>query len=250
MQIENNVAATRMMERWMVNQAMPKIEIPKFDGSPTHWVDFITQFKETIHVQPYLTTARRMAYLIQHLEKEAKRAVAGFKGDWWGYTGALKRLKFMFGQRASIAHAHLANVTKGKAITNMKSLTEFFYDISDCLSNLQRLCYQADLGSTDVLRQAVARLPNRLKGKWCERSYAIRRTQEPTLHHLAEWLGDRIMAARDPYMPQAHLVAGTNENPEDALAIFATNVNRDTKNPSPVCQMCQIEGHTISRCEM
>ena len=83
---------------------------------------------------------------------------------------------------------------------DIDGLVRFYYNITNCLATLTRMKYDSDLGSSEVVKLAVNRLPNRLQGKWKEFSYSIRkRHEEVTIRHLEHWLKDRIMAARDPH---------------------------------------------------
>ena len=54
---------------------------------------------------------------------------------------------------------------KGKQIYNddANSLAKFYFAMTDCLVNLERICYYSDLYSTYVLRQAIGRLPTYLQ---------------------------------------------------------------------------------------
>ena len=113
----------------------------------------------------------------------------------------LKQLKFLFGQRAKVSNAVFSSVTRGKQIRDddLGGL-EFYYNVSNCLATLTRMHYMSDLGSTAVMKLAVNRLPNRLKSKWTEFSYSVRKCEERTLRHLERWLQDGIMVARDPHL--------------------------------------------------
>ena len=84
---------------WLVQQSLPRNQIPTFDGSPSKWVDFITKFRDIVHNQQYLNDRQRCMYLLQHLQSNAERAVKGFANDCHGYALSLKRLKFLFGQK-------------------------------------------------------------------------------------------------------------------------------------------------------
>ena len=66
---------------WMVQQALQRIQIPFFDGSPSILVEFIVKFRDLVHQQKYLTNIQRMTYLLQNLRGEAKRSVQGFTND-------------------------------------------------------------------------------------------------------------------------------------------------------------------------
>ena len=60
-----------------------------------------------------------------------------------GYILALKRLKYMFGQKSKISQAYIFKLTRGKPISNDdgKSLLEYYYTMSDCFLALKQLDY-------------------------------------------------------------------------------------------------------------
>ena len=72
----------------MVQQALPRIQIPFFDGYPSIWVEFIVKFQDLLHQQKYLTNIQRITFILQHLHGEAKRSVEGFTNDKAGYIAA------------------------------------------------------------------------------------------------------------------------------------------------------------------
>ena len=117
---------------------------------------------------------------------------------------ALKRIKFMFGQRSRIAEAVITKVINYKPIANrdLNALTEFYYTLSDCLVTLRKLNYKSDLYSTDILRQAFRKLTQYLLHKWADHCLILRRTSEPNLTHLEVWLQERILASKDSYLPR------------------------------------------------
>ena len=60
---------------WLIQQSLPRFEIPYFDGSSTQWVDFIIKFLDLVHQQTYLSFTQRSVYLLQQLRGEARRVV-------------------------------------------------------------------------------------------------------------------------------------------------------------------------------
>ena len=184
----------------LAQQHLPKVEIPVFDGSPLKWVEFVVKFRDVVHNQPYLNDKQRNQQLIQHLTGEAKRAVKEYINDPRGYPLSLQKLKYLFGQRSTVARAVLAKVTKGASVAakDFDGLSELYYSICDCLITLKQLNHDSDLSSSDTLHQAVQRLPPDLIMKWSEASLVIRRRhEEPTLRHLEAWLKDRVLARRE-----------------------------------------------------
>ena len=63
---------------WLLQQNLPRIQVPIYDGSPTKCLEFVVKFKDLVHGLQFLTNTQKMTYLLQHLEGEAKRAVQCF----------------------------------------------------------------------------------------------------------------------------------------------------------------------------
>ena len=107
---------------------------------------------------------------MQHVDGEAKRALQVFSTNKGGYIVALKRIKYMFGQKSRISQVCIAIITRGKPISNCddESLLEFYYTMSDCVVALNQLKYIHDLHSSNVLRRALRRLPSKYHNKWAE----------------------------------------------------------------------------------
>ena len=141
----------------LVQQRLPRVIIKIFDGSADQWIGFIVQFFENVHKQYYLTDIQKLTYLRQHLKGEPKKAINGFPNNKEGYLNSLKRLKYMFGKKVIIAQTILSKVTKGKPIAwnDVDGLSNYYYQISDCLHTLDMMCYYSNLYSTDVYKASV-----------------------------------------------------------------------------------------------
>ena len=246
-----------MPMRLLAQQRLPHIVITPFDGSPDKWIEFVIQFHENVHCQPYLTIVQKRTYLLQYLKGEPKRAVQGYGNDKYGYYNSLKRLKYMFGQREAIAQVILNKITRGKQIANhdVDELNKFYYTISDCLHTLRRMRYFSDLYSSDVLRQAVQRLPYWLKNKWAEYCFIIRRTDEPNLIHFEKWLQDRVMAMKDPCLKEFYANARRSKGQDDKQK-FSTMHSRieeeietkeKSKRSAEDCSFCE-DKHKNHKC--
>ena len=166
----------------LIQQSLPQLDVPTFSGNALDWVEFIVAFRDIVHDQPYLTDKQRNFHLLRKLEGDAKDAVKEYANDPRGYVASLKKLKYLFGQRSTVARAILSRVTKGKPVANndIRGLSKFYYAINSCLITLGQLNYASDLHSSDTLAQAVRRLPPNLTMKWAERSLSIRSREEPS----------------------------------------------------------------------
>lgn len=232
---------------WFIQQTLPRVKIPVFDGSPSGWVSFITKFYNLVHKQVYLTDEQRHMYLQDHLSGEPKTAVKCYSDDRKGYVSALKALKFMFGQRSNIAQATLAKVTHGKPVQDddTNSLTDFYYTVTECLVTLKQLNYVSDLHSSDTLRQTVRRLPTGMQKKWAAQSRRIRNPgEELNLLHFEIWLRDRVLDRKEACWPDQ-----PRKKPPPAGSGTNTKLTGATMSkrsfPCPLCE----GSHYLGKCE-
>ena len=241
--------SSEVLMSWSINQYLPKVQIPTFDGAALDWVEFITKFYEVVHRQEYLSDTQRNQLLGQHLKGDAKRAVKGFATDSRGYVMSLKQLKYHYGQRPDIARAVLGKVTGGKPVPDhdVKALTDFYFSVSDCLVTLNQLNYVSDLYSSDTLRQAVRRLPSKLQIRWAENSIRIREHSEPSLVHLERWLQARVLALKEARLPQDKK---GNPRKDDAVFNGKVGLGNDEKKGGvkKVCPSCEGR-HPLHKCE-
>ena len=229
----------------LVQQQLPKLEVPRFAGEALKWVEFIVAFRDVVHNLPYLNDKQRHHHLNSHLDGEAKDSVREYTNDPRGYVASLKKLKYMFGQRSTVARAVLTKVTRGKAVGNHdpKGLSRLYYDVCRCLITLQQLNYASDLFSSDTLAQVVKRLPPYLVMKWAERSLAIRNRdrEEPSLVHLGAWLKDRVLVVRQ---------VGNQDEPKKKSPEDPSHINSLSNKPpaAKTCDACGKE-HPLWKCK-
>ena len=43
---------------WLMQQNLPRIQIPVFDGSRTKWLEFVVKFKELVYDLQFLTNTQ------------------------------------------------------------------------------------------------------------------------------------------------------------------------------------------------
>ena len=158
-----------------LQQNLPGIEIPTFNGSSLKCMEFMIKFKEIVHNHAYLNYSQKLHYLQQHVSGIAKRAILGFSSDKRGYILSLKRLKYKSGEKSCMAEAHLTKVMKGKQIANYndKGLIESYYSLSGCIITLHQLSYESNVYSTDTLCQTIRHLRNKFYSRWGEHCLSL-----------------------------------------------------------------------------
>ena len=234
--------ASHLISKAVANQNLPQLQIPSFDGTATDWIDFVVQFKDLVHDRIYLTGAQRMAYLMQCVRGEARRSVQGLQLDWTGYVFGLRRLKAIFGQKASIVIGHVNRVTNGPVIkdNDIRTLSDLYYEITDCNNVLTRLNYTSELYSSNLLGRVIERLTPKIRQKWCEKSFAIRKFEEPTLLHFEQWLCDRVMVQRE------YLLVSSSETENNDRSLHDSSSYSKESN-CPRCHLCK-KSHRLNKC--
>ena len=74
------------MAAFFVQQTLPRVKIPVFDGSPLDWVQFITKFHSLVHTQKFIPTSTKLMYVQDHLQGEPLTSIKGFPDNWGGYS--------------------------------------------------------------------------------------------------------------------------------------------------------------------
>lgn len=89
---------------------LPKLTLEKFDGSPTKWLAFWSQFKSTIHDNPSLSDVDKFSYLRSYIEGKAADAIAGMVLIPRNYEQAVEKLQRRFGDTSDIVSRHMRSL--------------------------------------------------------------------------------------------------------------------------------------------
>jgi len=128
-----NTDSTSVLESVVTNMnliatraSLPPLEVVKFSGNPCEFFRFKTRFYQMVESQN-LSDAQKMSRLLQFLEGNARKAVAGFEGTPGGFKKAMRLLKLRFGQPHMIAKACVDALIEGPNISNSdrEGLREF-----------------------------------------------------------------------------------------------------------------------------
>jgi len=77
---------------------LPRLELPKFDGSHEHWHEFWDLFQENVHSRSDIGDATKMHLLRQHLKGDAFKSVQGLGNDGRQYSVAIQLLESQYGK--------------------------------------------------------------------------------------------------------------------------------------------------------
>ena len=150
----------------LIQQRLPSLKTPLFDGSAANYVLFISSFYDMVHKQPYLDVFQ-------------KRWVC----QWCAWLHMLfEATEVYVWQSMRRSSSHDPKSDSWWSDSDQKSLAVFFYAVSSCLNTLTKMNFTADIYSTDVLRQTLRRLPNYLVRKWSEYSFNLQKKRRTEPH--------------------------------------------------------------------
>ena len=89
---------------------LPKLDIPKFDGSYSQWVSFSDLFDGAVHANPNLTGSQKLFYSKGLLTGEAKRLLTSITITDANYEEARDILKNRYQNLRAIVREHIAAI--------------------------------------------------------------------------------------------------------------------------------------------
>ena len=182
LQADSSVALLRAQEQ----QRLPPLELFKFTGKSIEWPKFIERFRDQIHNKTTLTDSDRMAYLLQNLDGEAKKAVESLGVTGHSYPTALKTLKRQFGNPNSVATAYLNDMLNSTYVpsNDRQALRDYYYPVKACTTWCVKMGQSAILQTPEYLSRATMRLPMNLRVRWYE--HIDGRSDRSTLGYASE----------------------------------------------------------------
>ena len=193
------------------SRSLPTIELMKFNGDASKWPEFITNFKNRVHIKSTFTDDLRMERLLSCLQGEAARAIQSIGISGLFYATALKTLKRDFGNPAVVSHLKLKSILdKPQIASNDRiSLRQYQQQLKSTITWLKSIGYTSYLSSTDVLTRAVMRLPIHLRQSFFKTSRKHNFTEgETTLMEFESWLSDKLL---EYFNPIANLISSHEE---------------------------------------
>ena len=124
---------------------LPKMDLPKFDGTVTKWTPFWDSFAASIDDDEELSLVDKFNYLSSCLSGEAARAVAGLSLTAANYTAAIGILKERFGNKQLIISQlmdgllNLSPLSSGENAWSTRQLRVLYDDVESCIRSLEGL---------------------------------------------------------------------------------------------------------------
>ena len=182
--------------------ALPKPELPTFDGNPLEYWNFIKSFETNIE-RNATSESEKLMYLLQYTSGDARKTIKCclVMDQSVGYQNAKKLLKERFGHPFVIASKYVAKLTEGPPLkpTDRSGLLTFADQLKDCEHTLRSIGYLDEVNSADNLRRIVQKLPFHLRAKFIEVADGIQQSgQRTNIGHIADFVKVKARAANNP----------------------------------------------------
>ena len=226
---------------------LPQVELVKFRGDPTEYVNFIKSFEARV-MQNTLSPSNRLFFLHQALDEEARELVSGcmYMGDD-GFSEALRLLKVHYGQPHIICNSFMNQFQNFPSIKadDAGALKRLYLLSNKCLQAMKSLGDLSVLDFPANLQTLVLKFPPYLRNKW--RDYASRENRRILFQDMVDFLGRASQAANDPLFSNQALFGNSapkRKEEKTSSGCFSTQTTQ-----KKTCSLCQ-QDHHLSACRL
>ncbi|CAI2732197.1 unnamed protein product [Schistosoma spindalis] len=186
---------------------LPKIDMMFFDGQPSQYHRFISQFTSIIESK-LSDKCQLLSYLSYYCKGKARTAIEACISlpSHLGYDRAKQILYDLFGKEHLVARNLITELLNHKSVEgSADGLTDFAIKLRNVCITLKEMGYMSDVNSTANLEIIVSRLPLELQNKWVEAADRIMMAgREPIFEELVMFVEERARIARSRFGRLVH----------------------------------------------
>lgn len=270
MRKQNEITSLLIQQQCL--SALPKRDIPIFDGNPMEYYTFTKAFENGIE-QNTNSYSDRLYFLEQYTKGHAKELVRSCQHiePGRGYIRAKTLLKEHYGNDQKVAAAYMDRVMSWPQMKpdDVRALQEYSLFLRGCCNVLEDVQYLQDLDTPSNMLDIIRKLPYKLRDRW--RSHACdlqeKHNRRVKFTDIANFVEKQVRILTDPVFGNIQDTAvSTNVNkskphPHSRMkgTSFATTVNpvgrtaqpmnqaKNTKHVKKTCLFCDGE-HPIDTC--
>ena len=199
----NSCLANEIAEAFHRYSALPRPEMPTFNGDEAVYNRFIIAFDAAVG-ESSLDDRAKLAYLIQQCRGDARKCIEDcvLLGPELGYAKARELLEGSFGRPWIIAEQLLKELTEGPSLkaNDNAALRKLSLCLSKCSMNVLHAGFAPHLDGPQTIRAVVRRLPYSLRNMWAELAYKKNsKGVAVTLSDLAAFVREREAVAASLY---------------------------------------------------
>jgi hypothetical protein len=249
---------------------LPKIDLPKFNGSLSTWITFINLFDTTIHLNNTLSNVMKFQYLLSVLSGEPLNLIRSLSLTDENYMVAYNLLKERYhnSRRLQLLHLNLLLDLPQISSTQIHGIRQFVSALNENTQALKVLsCDLQDsnpLLTAILLRKMDLDLRKKLEGFRTASSSSINHTL-PTVREIISFLNMECSHMEDaslcPIIPNAEINSShsrqkpsyhnrSSSKKEVSLASLqsSSSTNIPTYSTSLPCVVCNQHAHKMFTC--
>ena len=241
---------------------VPKPELPKFDGNPLNYRNFMLNFET--HIESRFRDPKiLLCLLLQHCDRKIRDRIQHFSDKGIsGYRMARDRLEREFGQPCIIAEACEQRLKGSSAVksNDPESLKEFSELLEKTLISLEDIHYYGSINSLDTMTHLINKLPYDMRKGWVKESLAIqqRTSKVAEFSDFVKFVEREAEAANSLYgrrlFTSQSKLRSTSKPQKSNATFFATSVASVSNKPHnwerliSKCYYCSKSDHKLSTC--
>ena len=228
---------------------LPKLDVPKFDGSILNWRSFWEQFCVAVHDRTHLSDSEKLVYLQQSLKGgSAKSAVEGLSRSGEYYAEAVECLQACYNRLRLILQTHVRMILEAPQLVegSGKELCKLHDTVQQHLCAFKAMdCEAPGPFITSVLE---LKLDPSTMFEWQKHS------QESTAvphYELLEFINLRTQASKSlPVSRKGSTPSNASSNKKPSLSHkLVASFTANASDLSPNCVVCKMEKHPLYACE-
>ena len=238
---------------WAETSLSPKpiLELFKFDGNPTTYLQFVSVFESTIETVESDDQVK-LLYLIQHCTGKAQSMIEYclLLEPSHGFVKAKQILYETYGKRNEIARSYITNLLDGPPIKNddSKALVDLAQRLEECNTTLEHLNYFSDLNCFQNIAKIVQKLPFAMQSQWLRFASNIERDgHEPNFSDLKRFIVNKADVAKSSYA--SALCQRSKRSSIPRVVSHSTLVSDQKKEANLLkCLFCHSTKHVLWKC--
>ena len=149
-----------------VNVKLPKVELPKFDGSVTEWMSFRDFFGNAVHRNSSLSKIDKFTYLKASLTGKAAETIAGLPLTSANYDSAWGLLEKQFGDKQRLIANFMNKLVKISSVAESRDVARlrgFLGQVEVIIRGLQSLSVDESTFGSLLIPILLEKLPEDIK---------------------------------------------------------------------------------------
>lgn len=221
---------------------LPILQITKFDGTPSKWLEFRDTFSVLIHNNHKIDEIHKFHYLNSYLQGEASLVISNLEISAATYVEAWRLLCERYNNEKQLITNHLNSLCNIQSVPrdSAKSLRLLIDSVSKNLRALKTLGEPTESWDTLIIHLVSAKLDSSTSFKWEE--FKVNLDKSPSLKEFFSFLNGR-----------ANILESVQYNKTDRQSNYKTNSQVFSKNErshtksltvsadstAPVCVLCK-----------